>query len=99
MIQECPKKDEPGARPPRDYSKVTCNVCGEKGHTRVRCPQAQAEDTTNGGGNNKSVDAPASLGEGWDAVPTANGSGPMAAWETAPANDEYAAAPVTTGGW
>jgi hypothetical protein len=27
--KECPK--------PRDYSRVTCQNCGEKGHTKVRC--------------------------------------------------------------
>jgi cellular nucleic acid-binding protein len=47
--KECPK--------PRDYSRVTCNTCGEKGHTSTRCKAEKPEtiDAEDGGFNDASV--------------------------------------------
>lgn len=39
--RECPK--------PRDWSRVECQNCGEKGHGRARCPNPAKEDEADGG--------------------------------------------------
>lgn len=39
MSRECPK--------PRDYSRITCSNCQEKGHGRARCPAPVAEEASN----------------------------------------------------
>ena len=42
--RECDKK--------RDYSRITCQNCGEKGHTKVRCKQPpKVEDNSGDDGN------------------------------------------------
>jgi hypothetical protein len=41
--QQQQQQQEQPAQPKKktDWSKVTCFICGEKGHTKVRCPKAQ----------------------------------------------------------
>ncbi|KAF1987476.1 hypothetical protein K402DRAFT_375542, partial [Aulographum hederae CBS 113979] len=55
--KECPK--------PRDYSRVECRNCGEKGHTAVRCKQPKPEDGE-GFGDSGGFGAAAAAGGGWD---------------------------------
>lgn len=41
ISKDCPK--------PRDYSRVTCRTCGQKGHTSVKCKEPPKDDTDNAG--------------------------------------------------
>lgn len=84
---------------PKDWSRVTCRNCGEKGHTIARCKQPKKEEEgargADASGGFESADAGAGGGSGdWnDAAAPTGGSG-QAAWET-PA----AAVSVGGGGW
>lgn len=102
--RECPK--------PRDYSRVTCTNCGEKGHTKVKCKQPVKEEDGTGAGFDE-VDngagggldtAPAggnAGGEGaWnDSAPAAASGGGGDSWNDAPAPIPAAAPVATSGGW
>jgi hypothetical protein len=86
---------------PKDWSRVTCRNCGEKGHTIKRCKQPiKEQENTNpsgdgDGGFGDAADSGAGAGGGgWDDKPAAD-SGAGGDWETQ-------AAPVAVsggGGW
>ena len=57
--RECPK--------PRDYSRVTCQNCGEKGHTKVRCKQPPKEEDGEGFGSGNAGQGGADAAGGYGA--------------------------------
>ena len=59
---------------PRDYSKVTCKRCGEKGHTPVRCKLPAPEENDGAAGFGEE-----NAGTGFDGGETTAGGG----WEPA----------------
>ncbi|KAL1637573.1 hypothetical protein SLS56_000711 [Neofusicoccum ribis] len=84
----------------KDFSKITCTVCKQKGHTKKKCPQAQQSESgefsggfgdSGFGGGFDTTAAPAS--GGWD---TAGGSG-GGSWDVNGGGNTGGAAP--SNGW
>jgi len=77
---------------PKDWSKVECRNCGEKGHGAGRCknPAKQDDASTGGvdiadagapsGGWEDTAGAGATATGGWDSAPTPAPSGAVGAW-------------------
>ena len=74
--RECPK--------PRDYSRITCRNCNEKGHTVKRCPKPVVEDEAegvSGDGGWGGDAAPANAEDGgWGGNADANATNADAGW-------------------